>query len=132
MHHFGTPRTRTRSPDQCSISCQFTYPPPPPLQVRIMGCCDKRCQQVIMDTHKMCLHLNHMFKHLYDYGVTYVTILPLHASTMVFKVISINTHVCIRIPTCNFRSLITIVLASSLAPTELKLKVTRLFNSSNA
>ena len=44
------------------------------LQVRNMGCCDKRCQQVIMDTHKMCLHLNHMFKHLYDYGVTYIAL----------------------------------------------------------
>ena len=64
MHHYNTPRTRMRSPDQCSISYLFTPPPPPPhnlLPVRIMGYCNKRCQQVIMSTQnvKMCLHQDH-------------------------------------------------------------------------
>ena len=42
----------------------------------IMGCCNKRC----LWTHKMCLQPGpHMFKHLYDYGVTCMSVLHIQS-----------------------------------------------------
>ena len=62
MHHYNTPRTRMHSPDQCSISYLFT-PPTNLLPVRIMGYCNKRCQQVIMSTQ----HQDHILAWLWGY-----------------------------------------------------------------
>ena len=81
MHHYNTPRTRMRSPDQCSISYLSPPPPPPPppptnlLRVRIMGYCNKRCQRVIMSTQNVLTPGPHtcMTMGLHQHNITHST-----------------------------------------------------------
>ena len=81
MHHYNTPRTRMRSPDQCSISPPPPPPPPPPtnlLPVRIMGYCNKRCQRVIMSTQNVLTPGLHTCMTMGLHACQYCTSMHLH------------------------------------------------------
>ena len=58
------------------------HAPFPILPVRIIGCWNKRCQRVIMDKCTKCAYtgITPMLKHLYDYGIACISVLPLHAA----------------------------------------------------
>ena len=90
MHHYNTPRTRMRSPDQCSISYLFTPPPPQPFASSYYGLLQQK-MPAGYNEHTKCQNVLTPGPHLYDYGVTCMSVLYFHASTMVFKVILINT-----------------------------------------
>ena len=86
MHHYNTPRTRMRSPDQCSISPPPPPPPPPPHHQPFASSYYGLLQQKMpagYNEHTKCAYTRTTY--LYDYGVTCMSVLYFHASTWYSK-----------------------------------------------
>ena len=66
MHHFNTPRARMCSPDQCSTYHASKLPPFASSYYKLLE--QKVPAGYNGHMHKMCLHWDHTYEHLYDYG----------------------------------------------------------------
>ena len=70
MHHYNTPRTRMRSPDQCSLP----HPPPHPFASLYYGLLQQKVPAGF-NGHTKCAYTRTTYEHLYDYGVTCMSVL---------------------------------------------------------